>query len=114
MNKNKFFLIFGSIVLNAFSPVIAKEVRCDDANTRALIAIAKSNGYDWPGAVSSAKCDLEVGYAITWSGLATGGTISAVMQTDPVRIQFRRGGSMDLFCVKLISGRWENVGKNCN
>jgi len=110
----KFFGTALIIFISNSTPVMAKPVKCDDANTKAIISIAKNNGYDWPGTIQSASCDLGDGYAFVWSSKpgATGGLL-AVMQANPARIQFKSSAPRDLFCVRLINGRWENVGKQC-
>jgi len=111
--KKLFGLVFLMLLSNS-SHVLAKAIKCDDANTKAIISIAKNNGYDWPGTIQSASCDLGDGYVFVWSSKpgATGGFL-AVMQANPARIQFKSSAPRDLFCVKLQNGRWENVGKTC-
>lgn len=106
--------LFPAILLLASTFSYADEVKCDDNNTKALINIAKNNGYEWPGTVKSAKCDLGSSYSITWSGPASSSAIAVTMKLNPARLQYRQGGTMDMFCVTLTDGQWKNVGKTCN
>ena len=109
----KKLLLFTSFIsMTTFS--YADQVKCDDNNTKALINIAKNNGYEWPGTIKTAKCDLGSSYAITWSGPASSSAIAVTMMLNPARLQYRQGGSIDMFCVKLSDGQWKNVGKTCS
>ena len=89
-------------------------VACDPAGFKGTVAIAEANGYKWPGTFKTAKCSLTNVAAFVWSGPASASAMLAVTQDNPIRIQYYKGGSIALFCVKLIDGSFQNVGKTCD
>ncbi len=105
-------LVIGSMMSASLS-FANDSVPCDPAGFRGTVQIAANNGYTWPGDFGSARCSLGDNAAFVWSGPATSSAFLAVTQINPTRIQYKRGGSIDLFCVMLRNGQWVNVGKSC-
>ena len=106
--------VFISIILVAPSLAFADDsIPCDEAGFKATVRLAEANGFTWPGSFKTAQCSLTNVAAFVWSGPATQGAMLAVTKANPARLQFFRGGSISLFCVKLINGQWVNVGKTC-
>ncbi len=105
------------LVFMCFSAVAAGDdsVPCDPNGFRGTVKIAADNGYTWPGTFNTAKCELSNGAAFVWSGPASSNAMLAVSRANPYRIQFYKGGSISLFCVKLVNNsQWINVGKTCD
>ena len=105
-----------ALVFICFSTVAAADdtVPCDVNGFRGTVKIAADNGYTWPGTFNTAKCELTTVAAFVWSGPATSNAMLAVTRANPYRVQFYRGGTLPLFCVKLVNNTWSNVGKTCD
>jgi hypothetical protein len=93
--------------------VFAQKRECVNEEFNLLSQMAKSAGYEWPGTLKTCTADENPGFAIYWSGPATGGAMNATLMGNPNRMQFTRGGSIRLFCMQVVGGQWVATGKDC-
>jgi hypothetical protein len=116
MEEKQMKNIITLLILSAASlcALAGDDVPCDKAGFEATVKIAAANGFKWPGKFADAKCRLTDSAAFVWSGVPSASALLAISMAEPYRVQFYRGGTTPLFCVKLIDSKWTNVGKNCD
>jgi hypothetical protein len=79
-----------------------------------LVAIAANGGYEWNGTLATCTADESPGFAIYWANSPAGGVMQATLMSNPNRMQFTSGGSINLFCSKVINNLWQATGeKEC-
>lgn len=94
-------------------PALAQKRACVKDEFNLLSQMAKSAGYEWPGTLKTCTADENPGFAIYWSGPASGSAMNATLLSNPNRMQFTRGGSIRLFCMQVVGGKWVATGKDC-
>jgi hypothetical protein len=85
---------------------------CSEVEFDLMQKMAENQNYQWTGSLKTCTVDESPGVSIFWSAPAAGGVMGAVLMPRN-RIQFMSGGSIRLFCMQLIDGRWIGTGKDC-
>jgi hypothetical protein len=92
----------------------AEKRKCVKEEFDLLTAMAANVGYEWNGTLGTCTADENPGFAIYWAGPAAGGVMSASLLSNPNRMQFTSGGTINLFCFMIKDGRWQSTGeKKC-
>jgi hypothetical protein len=106
--------IIGFLAILFFAqPVYAAVRPCVQAEYDGFVQMAENQGYRWTGKLETCTADENPGYAQYWSAPAARGVMMAILQNNPDRMQFKSGGTIDLFCMMVRDGRWVGVGKTC-
>lgn len=111
----KKIILLASLFIFGLQPALAEKRKCVKEELDLLVAIAANGGYEWNGTLATCTADENPGFAIYWAGPAAGGVLSATLMSNPTRMQFTSGGSINLFCSKVINNLWQATGeKECS
>ena len=110
----KKLMLFIVTCIFSSQPAFAEKRKCAKEEFDLLTAMAANVGYEWNGILDTCTADENPGFAIYWAGPAAGGVMSATLLSNPNRMQFTSGGSVNLFCFTIQDGRWQSTGeKKC-
>jgi hypothetical protein len=110
----KKLMVILSLFLLSSQFAFAQKRACEKAEFDLLVAVAANGGYEWNGTSATCTADEFTGGAIYWAAPAAGGVMGASLSSNPYKLQFTSGGSINLFCSMVINGIWQSTGeKKC-